>query len=361
MELVGSDFSRKPRVLVVDDNRLNRDLLQAYLLQMEAEVVLAVDGVEALELATQDPPDLILTDLQMPRMDGLELCRYLKLHPLTQFVPVVMLTALEGDDEKIKALEAGVDDFMNKPFSAIMLMARARTLLKNKHLNDQIQNRNRLLRHMLNRYVTEEVADVILTDPSRHLKLGGDTRTVTVLFADIRGFTRFTEKLTAEQVVETLNRIFEALTRVVFEHHGTFDKYVGDALMAFFGAPFSGPDDTRRAAQTALKMQALFNQLQTEGGEDDIVTQLGLGIGMNTGPATVGNVGSESVMDYTVIGDTVNVAARLQEEARAGQIVISQATYDAIREEAAVDKLGQTQVRGRREPVTLYVLNGLKA
>src|SRR5689334_23065439 len=194
---------------------------------MGAEVLSAADGLKALEIATGDPPDLIMMDMQMPRMDGIEATRYLKSHPTTQFVPVVVVTAMESDETRTRALGAGADDFITKPYSSALLMTRARALLKIKHLTDQLNQRTALLRRVLNRYVVEEVADAILTDPERLLKLGGETRPVTVLFADIRGFTTFTEKNSAEQVVELLNNVFNALTRVVFKHEGTFDKYLG--------------------------------------------------------------------------------------------------------------------------------------
>ena len=354
MELVDSSFQRKPKLLVVDDDRLNCDLLRTYLVHLGAEVATAYDGLQSLEMATTDPPDVILMDVSMPRMDGIEATKYLKAHPATQFVPIVIVTAMEGDEERIRALDAGADDFITKPYSPVLLLVRVRSLLKLKQLNDQLRKRNRLLRQVLNRYVAEEVTEAILLDPDKHLRLGGEAREVTVLFADIRGFTRFTEQHTAAQTVETLNRIFEQLTRVIFDHRGTFDKYMGDALMAFYGAPFPGPDDPLRAAQTAVEMRTVFEALRAEPGSD--LGQLGLGIGLHSGEATVGNVGSEMVMDYTVIGDTVNIAKRLQEDARGGEILISEATYERVRDHVTAEYLEARPVKGRAEPVKVYAL-----
>jgi adenylate cyclase len=355
MQLVDSSFPRTPLILIADDDWLNRDVLETYLKHMGAAVVTVGDGFAALETATKNPPDLILTDLQMPRMDGIEACRHLKAHPATQFVPVVMVTAMEGDEDKLRAIEAGVDDFISKPYSSVMLMTRVRALLKIKQLNDQVQARNRLLQQVLNRYVSEEVAQTILVDPEKYLQLGGETRPVTVLFADIRGFTRFTEKQSAAQVVEILNRIFSALTHVIRDYHGTLDKYLGDAVMAFYGAPVAYPDDTWRAVQTALEMQKVFGQLKTELG----LQISGLGIGLHSGEATVGNVGSEVLMDYTVIGDTVNVAKRLTEDAPAGEILISETTYELVREQVIAERLDSRAIRGRTESVVVYALRGL--
>jgi class 3 adenylate cyclase len=353
-----SIFNRPPHILVADDDWLNRDLLKAYLGNSGCEVVLASEGQSALEQALQNPPDLVLVDVQMPVMDGLTLCGKLKQNLRTQFVPVVIVTALDSEEEKIRAIEAGADDFITKPYNAIVLLTRVRSLLRLKKLNDDVEARNRLLRHALDRFLAEDVTDTILTDPERYLQLGGEVRLVTVLFADIRGFTRYTEQHTGPEVIATLNRIFEQLSQVVFTHRGTFDKYLGDGLMAFYGAPVGGDDDAQRALATAVEMMYRFRQLCADVGED--MAGLDLGIGLHTGEAVVGNVGSEKVMDYTVIGDTVNVAKRLQDVAQGGEILISEATYTQVRGIRG-SRLPDISLAGRQEPITVYRVDGLTA
>jgi class 3 adenylate cyclase len=352
-----SVFNRAPRILVVDDDWLNRDLLRAYLTSSGSEVATAADGQAALDLALGrgGPLDLALVDIQMPRMDGLELCRQLKAAPQTRFVPVIIVTALDSEDEKLKAIESGADDFVTKPYNSTVLLTRVRSLLRLKKLHDDLESRNQLLRQVLDGYVSEDVVDVLLTDPERYLKLGGESRKVTVLFADIRGFTRFTEEHTAPQVVETLNRIFRALSHLIFAHRGTFDKYLGDGLMAFYGAPIAGEDDARRAVETAIEMQHRFHDLTEEAGV--AMQGLGLGIGIHSGEAIVGNIGSDRVMDYTVIGDTVNIAKRLQEVALAGQTLVSQATLLMVPGVAA-GRLESLELPGRQEPVLAHVIEG---
>ena len=357
IELTGV-FNRAPRVLIADDDWLNRDLLEAYLVSSGCEVVTAADGVAALDLARAAPLDLALLDVQMPRMDGLALCRALKSSPQTRFVPIIIVTALDSEDEKLKALEAGADDFVSKPYNSIVLLTRVRSLLRIKRLHDDLETRNRVLRQVLDRYVAEDVADIILTDPERYLKLGGEARAVTVLFADIRGFTRFTEQHTAPQVVETLNRIFPALSQVVFNFRGTFDKYIGDALMAFYGAPVAAADDPQRAVDTAREMMRVFRGLGQQGGLD--LRGLGLGVGLHSGEAIVGNIGSERVMDYTVVGDTVNVAKRLQELADGGQILLSEATYRLVKGVRA-RRQPPLQLMGRQEPITAFAIDDKSA
>lgn len=351
---LSSIFDRQPRILVADDDWLNRDLLQAYLSSSGCEVVTAADGESALKLAMGVPPDLALIDVQMPKMDGLELCREMKNAAATRFVPVVIITALDSEDEKLNAFEAGADDFITKPYSSIVLLARVRSLLRIKKLHDEVESRNKLLRQVLNRYVAEDVTDVILTDPERHLKLGGETRPVTVLFADLRGFVHFTEQHSGPEVIATLNHIYEHLSEVVFSHKGTFDKYLGDGLMAFYGAPVAGDDDAQRAVATAVEMQRLFAKLRQDPDLD--LDGLGLGIGLHSGEAIVGNIGSERLMDYTVVGDVVNVAKRLQEHAESGQVLLSEHTYGEL-QGVEVESLDPIQLPGRQEKITPYLIH----
>lgn len=350
MDLTGI-LGRPPRILVADDDWLNRDLLQTYLTASGCEVLTASDGRAALDHALNNRLDLALLDVQMPRLDGLTLCQILKGAPETRFVPVVIVTAMDREDERLRAIEAGADDFVLKPYSSIVLLTRVRSLLQLKKLHDEIEARNRLLRQVLDRYVHEDVADIILTDPERYLKLGGEIRHVTVLFADIRGFTLFTESHSGPEVIETLNRVFQALSVLIFAHKGTFDKYLGDGLMAFYGAPLAAEDDAQRAVQTAIEMQRWFGKLRSEPD----LAKLGLGIGLHSGEAVVGNIGSEKVMDYTVVGDVVNIAKRLQERARRGQILISRETFE-LNPGIVASPPSRVRLPGRKEPTTVYVL-----
>ena len=350
---LSSVFNRKPRILVADDDWLNRDLLQAYLTASDCEVLTASNGEEALTQALSYSPDLALIDVQMPKMDGLELCRRLKATAATRFVPVVIITALDSEDEKLNAFEAGADDFITKPYSSIVLLARVRSLLRIKRLHDEVESRNELLREVLDRYVAEDVTDVILTDPDRYFKLYGETRPVTVLFADIRNFVSYTEQHTGPEVIRTLNHVFEALSRVVFAHKGTFDKYLGDGLMVFYGAPVAG-DDAQRAVATAVEMQQLFEEMRADPDID--LKGLGLGIGLHSGEAIVGNIGSSRVMDYTVVGDVPNVAKRLHDRAKKGQILFSSETYKELKGLKA-KKLKPLKLAGRRKEVTPYVIS----
>ena len=346
------------RILVVDDDFRNTELLHTYLASIGYDVVTASNGIQALEVVAAQSPDLILLDVMMPGLDGLEVCARLKSREETRPIPIVMVTALRETKDKIKAMEVGADDFLSKPFNIYELATRVKSLLRIKRLYDELEQKNDLLYNVLNRYMSTEVSTQILRDPDRYLQLGGETRQVTVLFVDINGFTQFAEQHSPTRVVELLNTCFSELTKVIFKWRGTFDNFLGDAIMAFYGAPVSYEDDEWRALKTALELREAFQAWQEEWQTEDL-TSLGLAMGLHTGEAIVGNVGSELVMHYTVIGDTANVAKRLQELAKKGQILISAATYQAVADRAAVRELEPQVLRGRQESIRIYELQEL--
>jgi class 3 adenylate cyclase len=346
------------RILVVDDRPQNVELLKAHLTKAGYIVDAAGGGQEALDKVAAQMPDLVLLDIVMPDVDGFSVCARLKGNTQTNFVPVVVVTALKETTDKIRALEVGADDFLSKPFDLYELLARVRSLLRIKALHDELERNNQLLQQILNRYMAEDLATLMLEDPDRYLKLGGENRVVSVLFADIRGFTRFSARHSAGEVVDVLNLVFTELTKTVFEYRGTFDKYLGDAIMAFFGAPISYDDDALRAVRTAMRMQRVFQGIIKQSDRDGL-HDLGLGIGINTGEAIVGNIGSDRIMDYTVIGDTANVARRLQEIAGKGQIMIGESTFELVKDYVVAQKAVQQAIRGREDPIVYYELKQL--
>lgn len=352
----GRDGTREvPRILVVDDIAANVELLEALLMADGYDIATAFNGEEALQRVSEDEPDLILLDVMMPGMNGFEVCSRLKNDETTQFIPIVLLTALDQLEDKVRGLDSGADDFLTKPFNRLELKARIRSLLRIRSLHNEVEQKRRLLFRLLNRYVSEEIVTTILEDPEKRLKLGGEKREVAILFADIRGFTAFSESMAAEMVVEVLNECFRDITELVFKYKGTFDKYVGDCIMAFYGAPLSYGDDIERCVRTAMEMQRIFERI-TEKWTDPRMKALGLGIGINFGEVVVGNIGSERLMDYTVIGDHVNVAARLEQTAQGGQILISEEVYQRVQNIVRASQLAPITVKGKREPVVAYLL-----
>jgi adenylate cyclase len=357
----GRDERFDATILVVDDKEDNRMLLRAQLRAGGYRVLEADSKEDALAkvgelLEASQPPDLVLLDVQMPAgREGFEVAHKLRSWPETRDIPIIMLTALGEVDDKVKGLDAGADDFLTKPANPAELQSRVRALLRAKFYHQRFVEKNALLEKILGLWQSESVVKQMLEDSSR-LRPGGVRSTVSVLFADLSGFTPFSESRSPEEVMEVLNEAFSGLTEVVFKHHGTLDKFIGDCIMAFFGAPVPIGNDAVNAVEAALEMRRTFAELKKKWGEAG--PQLGLAIGINSGEAIVGNVGSSRRMEYTVIGDTVNAAARLQDKAEAGQILIGEDTYRKAVAEMGDDLVTKTPlempVKGREKPLTVY-------
>src|SRR5438445_8680506 len=272
--------SRPPRILVVDDNKQNLEILQKTLTAAEYEVITAADGPTVLGLIESAAPDLVLLDVMMPDMSGYEVCERIRANEASRLLPVVMLTVLSEVTDRIRGIETGADDFLSKPFNREELLTRVKSLLRIKALHDEIETKNRLLRTLFGRYVSEEVAAEIIADPERQLKLGGEKREVTVLFGDLRGFTPLAERLDPQDAVDILNVYLTHVIDVVFEHRGTLDQFRGDGFMAFFGAPISHEDHPSSAVRCALVMQQRLKGVSFARFPD---LHLHMGVGINTG------------------------------------------------------------------------------
>ncbi len=211
-----------------------------------------------------------------------------------------------------------------------------------------------LLRDTLSRYVSPTMTEEILKNPES-LQLGGQRRHLTVLFADIKAFTTLSEKMDPAEVVEVLNHYFTRMVDQVFEHQGTLDKFLGDGLLAFFGAPLEVPRAASQAVACAIAMQQRLRAMQEEG-----TTPIqGMRVGVNTGEAIIGNIGSEKRMDFTIIGDVVNVASRLLEVAKEQQapIVIGEATYREVEGNFSMKQGPSVILRGRQETTVSYLVD----
>jgi len=219
--------------------------------------------------------------------------------------------------------------------------------------------REEVARANYSRFLPEYVVKQMLDNPGS-FKLGGVNQTITVLFADIRGFTRISEHAPPEKIVGLLNRYFSAMTDIIFAHGGTLDKYLGDGLMALFGAPTTTPEDASNALNAAVAMQrrilGINQELLAEG-----VSEIGVGIGLHTGEVTVGYIGSERRSEYTAIGDAVNTAARLESNARGGEILISEATSLAAGDRYRLEAREPIMVKNREQPVRLFGVNWQRA
>ncbi len=223
------------------------------------------------------------------------------------------------------------------------------------------ERRARDIRRMFSSYVSKRIVDELIKDPEK-ARLGGERKEITVLFSDIRGFTSFSEKHEPEEVVSILNEYLDAMTDIIFEHDGTLDKFIGDAIMAFWGAPVGQPDHAERAVRCALSMGSRLKELQEKWAAEGKPV-LDSGIGINTGEMVVGNMGAEGrKMDYTVIGDHVNLGARVESLTRQynSHIIITEFTYEKVAGIVEVKKLGTVTVKGKERPVVIYDLVGVK-
>jgi adenylate cyclase len=339
------------KILAVDDNRQNLELLTRALSAAHYEVITATDGPTALQLIDGGAVDLVLLDVMMPGMSGYEVCEKIRANDATRLLPVVMLTALHDVSHRIQGIAAGADDFLTKPFNREELLTRVKSLLRIKTLYDDIETRNVLLRRVIGRYVSEAVAAEIVADPGRHLKLGGEKRDVTVLFGDLRGFTPMAERLDPEDVVDILNVYLSHVIDLVFEYRGNLDKFRGDGFMAFFGAPLAHGDHAASAVRCALALQERLKNI-TFAKFPEI--RLSAGIGINSGAVIAGNVGSERRTDYTVIGNEVNLAQRFEANAGPAQILITAATFERCKEAIEARDLGWQRVPGMQEEILGY-------
>ncbi len=254
------------------------------------------------------------------------------------------------DTAYLTASVSGLRDPDGTPLGVVIVLDDQTEARLAEQARERAEAQQRHIRDVFGRFVARSVVERLLEDPSR-VSLGGERQEITVLFADIRNYTSLSERLAPETVVAMLNQYLAVGTEAVFAHEGTLDKYIGDALMALFNTPLPQPDHASAALRAALAMQRDLKRLAAESA-----VGVAYGIGVNTGPAVVGNIGTERLMNYTAIGDAVNVAARLQANAPPGEVLLSASTYALARASAVVEPLPPLQVKGRHEPVQVYRL-----
>jgi len=355
------------RVLVVDDDPDMATLLSRVLVKEGLAVDTVYDGDSALVHAMSSAPDLILLDVMLPGMSGFDICERLKADDVTALIPIILVTALEDTTSRVRGIEAGADDFLSKPVKVEELIARVKTLrrlhetrreLEARRLSAEVQ-RKETIRKAFSRYISPRLAERIISD------LGDDGLpfqsraqriSVVALFADLRGFTRLTETIEVDKVVAMLNEYFAVITEAAYRNDGTIFSMAGDCLLVGFNVPFPQPDATVRAWRTAQDMIAAFAPVLS-GWTQSGGIPTGVGIGIASGEAIIGNIGSPYHMSYTIIGDAVNTAARLMQMARAGELLVSGTVYDAIRElvpSATVASRGNVALRGKTEATPVY-------
>lgn len=350
-----SDKKSTPKLLIADDLVDIRRLLRAWA-EVEGYIALeAANGNQAVEIALTEKPEVIIMDIMMPGKDGLTAVKEIRqVDPVTG---IVVLTAYGTEQRAVQAMRVGADDYMHKPFDAAELRVKLASVLQKQQLRIENQRLQQRLNAILDRFMPHSVIEQLM-NAQELPHLGGERQAVTILFADIRGFSLYAEQAEPEALVATLNRYLGAATDAILAHGGTLDKYLGDGLLAIFNAPIKYPDHALRAAKAALGIQhntAVLNAAPDTHG-------LQFGVGVHTGEAIVGNIGTPELMNYTAVGECVNLARQIESVTGAGRITISRAVAEA----AGMDRL-HTQsmpsitVKGRAEPIEAFELLGVQS
>jgi len=368
--------ARAAKVLVVDDTPHNVKLLADLLAIRGYAVATATNGEEALASVAAGVPDLVLLDIMMPGLSGYDVCRRLRADAATALLPVVLVTSLDAQQERIKGIEAGADDFLGKPINQPELFARVRSLLRIKALQDEVSEQAAALREWnakleervdaqvaeigrmsaLKRFFAPAVCDAILSAGDTSI-LAPHRREICYVFVDLRGFTAFTDTAEPEEVQAVLGEFHAAMGALITRFQGTIDRFAGDGILIFFNDPIAVPDAPRRAAAMALDMQTQFAPLRARWSQ--LGYDLDLGIGIAKGFATLGAFGYESRFDYSAIGGVVNLAARLCDEARPGHILIDRRARAALDGIATIETLGALALKGYPHPVPAFRLQAL--
>ena len=334
------------KILVVDDTPQNLKLLGDLLSVKGYSVSTAANGEEALAKVAAEKPDLVLLDVMMPGISGYEVCKRIRANPETALLPVVMCTSLDPAQERVKGIEAGADDFLSKPVNQPELFARVKSLLRIKGLQDE-----RLAR--LKSFFSPQLAEMIAAGKGEEL-LKTHRREITVQFFDLRGFTHFTDTAEPEEVMELLRAFHGALGKLVLEHQGTRERFAGDAVMVFFNDPVPIEKPAEHAVRTAIAMHEAFIPIAKHWEKRGF--ELGLGVGIAQGYATLGAIGFEGRRDYAAIGNVTNLAARLCGEAKAGQVLLDRKSMAALDGAFPSEPVGPFTLKGFSQPVPAFLL-----
>ncbi len=345
----------KPTVLVVDDTADNLTLMAA-LLRDSCRVKVVNHGMKALTTAAGAPPDLILLDIMMPEIDGYEVCRRLKADPALAHIPVIFLTAMTDEHSEEKGFELGAVDYITKPISPPILLARV-------HNHIALSTRTRMLHELsdkLSRYLSPQIYKSIF-EGAQDVSISAVRKKLTFFFSDIKDFTRNAERMQPEDLTYFLNSYFSEMSKIALAYGATIDKFIGDAIVIFFGDPETRgiEEDARQCVRMAVAMQRRMRELQAEWRDKGYRQPFQVRIGINTGYCHVGNFGSEQRMDYTVIGSEVNIAARLEQNGEPDGVVMSYETYALVKDEFEAEERAPLEAKGVSRDVRCFALQGI--
>ena len=339
------------RLLVADDNKVNRLLLARSLELQGHRVALAENGRVALEMLRAEDFDLLLLDMEMPELDGFQVLEHLVADTRLRDLPVIVTSSLEGIEQIVRCIELGAEDYLHKPVNPVLLKARIGSSLEKKRLRDQQKD-------MIRRFATSEVAEDL---QQSGFALGGRHVQCTVMFSDIRGFTALVESQPPQETIELLNTYYTLMFDAITGQGGVVNQMIGDGLMAIFGAPLPLADPPRAAVRAALDMIELIELLNVERTAQQ-KAPIAIGIGIASGEVVAGYTGTQQRATYTCIGDTVNLAARLEAHTKVARraILIDSATCDAIGGAFPVAALGAVAFKGKAGPVEVFAVERSK-
>jgi adenylate cyclase len=366
-----------PRILIVDDSETNRDLLVSRLGPHGFDLVQAADGEEAIETARATRPDLILLDVVMPKLDGVEATKRLKADASLPFTPIILVTSKTDAKDVVAGLEAGADEYLTKPVDSTSLLARVKSMLRVKEMHDKIVAQaddlatwNRTLEKRvadqlgqiervsrLKRFLAPQVAELIVAESNEQI-LESHRREITVVFGDLRGFTGFAETAEPEEVITVLRDYHTNLGPLVHKYAGTLERFLGDGFLILFNDPLPCADPSIQAVKMAIEMRDRFAVLAAEWrnrGHD-----LGFSMGISHGFATLGRIGFEGRCEYSAVGNVVNLAARLCAQAGSGQILTDPMVRNAVQTLAEIEPAGEFLPKGFSRRVQAFNVVGLR-
>lgn len=359
----------EPRVLVVDDLEQNVRLLDAVLSSNGYQVASASSGPEALERVKEEVPDIVLLDIQMPGMNGYEVCRRLREDASTQFLPVVMVTSSD-QEVRVNAIEAGADDFIIKPFNKQELLARVRSLVRIKRYHDTIEAQtaeladwNQTLEgrvaeqveelekmNRLRRFLSPTLAEVILSEGEELLE--SHRREIATLFADLRGWTSFSATTEPEEVMKIIGEFHNRIGELILRYEATVGWFAGDGIMVWFNDPIPCHDPAARAVRMAVEMRNAMAELTAKWRKRG--HELDFGVGIALGYATLGRIGFDGRFDYGAVGSVMNLASRLCSEAKGGQIIVSERVHAEVEDIVTSEPVGELTLKGFMKPLAAF-------
>ena len=373
------------RILIVDDTPTNVDILAKRLSAHGYEILTAGDGEEGLAVAREQQPDLILLDIMMPKMDGIEVCQHVKGDASLPFIPIILVTAKSDSKDVVAGLEAGAEEYLIKPVDQTALVARVKSMLRIKELHDKSQEQAARLEaqatelidlnqgleqrvaeqltelervSQLKRFFSPQLAELIVSSGDDEF-MKSHRQEITVVFCDLRNFTEFSSTAEPEEQLRVLREYHNAVGSLIFRFEATLEHFAGDGVMAFFNDPVPCPDPAARAIKMAIAMRGEVGELRKKWEKRGF--ELGFGVGIALGYATLGQVGFEGQFHYMAIGSVANLASRLCDQAKDGQILITQRVYADVEDMAEVEPVGELTFKGFHKPVPAYQVLGMNA